>query len=135
MNQCESELVKPDELSSKKKCPLCSKTLSGAEETIETHVCNHNYTIVGNAESLPSVGNLRSSYFDEPLGSRRTQPQRNKTTRTTRRKAVDPCDLSLALALSESMQSANESARKQEEELLLTVQHFKSFNYLHLKLS
>ena len=42
--------------------------------------------------------------------------------RTTRRKqATDESDLSLALALSESLQSANESARRHEEDILLTV--------------
>lgn len=63
-------------------------------------------------ETLPNLRNLPSKDVKQ------SSP---KPRRTTRRRAVDPSDLSLALALSESLQSANESARKQEEELLLTV--------------
>ncbi len=127
-NSSESVSVNSEQLPSLSQCSLCSKTLSDLEE--ETHVCKFdhlNYDVTDDQTALLSAGDLQSKYFGEPLGSRRQQPQRSKITerRTTRRRAADPCDLSLALALSESLQSANESARQKEEELLLTVNHFK----------
>lgn len=59
--------------------------------------------------------------------------KRSSVKRSSRRKAIDPSDLSLALALSESIQLANECARKKEEELLLNVIIF-SFNLLFERL-
>lgn len=122
----ESVSVNSEQLSSSSQCSLCSKTLSDLEE--ETHVCQLDHQNYDDQKTLLSAGDLQSKYFGEPLGSRRQQPHRSKVTerRTTRRRAADPCDLSLALALSESLQSANESARQKEEELLLTVNHSKS---------
>jgi len=73
---------------------------------------------------------LESAKLSEQLSPRLPQLQRRKPTekRPTRRKAVDPSDLSLAIALSESLHSANENARQLEEELLLTVKE----NLLHI---
>lgn len=69
-------------------------------------------------------GVLESVKVSEQLSPRLLQRRKPAEKRPTRRKAVDPSDLSLAIALSESLQSANENARQLEEELLLTVKTF-----------
>ena len=51
----------------------------------------------------------------------RPQESTGKKVRRPRKKAADESDLSLAIALSESLMSANETARKKEEELLVQV--------------
>ena len=60
---------------------------------------------------------------DEQPSSSKSKPQESteKKPRKPRKKAADESDLSLAIALSESLASANETARRKEEELLIKV--------------
>lgn len=73
---------------------------------------------------INTIGSVAKENLTHPLPPKSLQLKSNKPSdkrRTRRKQAADECDLSLALAISESIQLANESARMQEEEILLAV--------------
>ena len=101
-----------------------SALLLSAPEKNDAHVSCEYINPSEKPQLLEHGRDLQSVQVSEQLLSPRLpQLQRRKPAekRPTRRKAVDPSDLSLAIALSESLQSANENARQLEEDLLLTV--------------
>lgn len=120
----ESESVITEESSFRFQCPQCNQTLFSASEKCES--CSSCKTSVVSDGRKAWAGDCQSEQVNEPLSPKQPdkQLQRRITAvkRPVRRKVVDPSDLSLAIALSESLQSANENARKLEEELLITVQ-------------
>lgn len=106
-------------------CPLCAKTFKSAELK-ERHVSKCAKSKKVDDKTLLAAEELQERQMAERLSmglpvalssnAETRRPRRNYT-----HKAVDPSDLSLAIAMSESLMSANEEARRKEEELLLTV--------------
>lgn len=103
-------------------CPQCKKTVfSVSEKSERCSFCKHSAL----SESRGALFEDRQhEQLIEPLSPKLPDKQLKRRIpaekRPVRRKAADPSDLSLAIALSESLQSANENARKLEEELLIT---------------
>ncbi|XP_057376260.1 uncharacterized protein LOC130697377 [Daphnia carinata] len=121
LSASESELVKTEESKVRFQCPQCNETLSGASEKSEPcSFCVHSALSSGRGVLFGD----QHEQLSEPLSPRPSDKQLKRRMpaekRSVRRKAADPSDLSLAIALSESLQSANENARKLEEELLIT---------------
>lgn len=117
-----SELVKTEESQVGFQCPQCNKTVfSVSEKSERCSFCKHSAL----SESIGALFEDRQhEQLIEPLSPKLPDKQLKRRIptekRPVRRKAADPSDLSLAIALSESLQSANENARKLEEELLIT---------------
>lgn len=109
--------------------------------------CSASYEVIGSNPTQPTVceeflSTARSfqdkehTHLSSPILLQAQIKRVSEKRRGNRKRVADPSDLSLALALSESLQSANEMARKYEEELLLTVlnfyEHFLLIFYLNI---
>ncbi|KAI9561735.1 hypothetical protein GHT06_012696 [Daphnia sinensis] len=122
LTDSESELVKVEESQVKFQCPQCNKTVFSASEKSEPcSFCKHSSSSDGRGALCEDRQN---EHLSEPLPPKPPDKQLKRRIpaekRSIRRKQADPSDLSLAIALSESLQSANEDARKLEEELLIS---------------
>ena len=104
-------------------CPLCARSFSTLEQK-ERHVSKCAQSQNVDLKTLSAAEELQERQMAErlSLGLPSVAPVLTKT-KTSRRRAIDPssADLSLAIALSESLQSAAESERRKEEEMLLSV--------------
>ena len=79
--------------------------------------------VIEKVEATTSVSEAKDKGTVDEKPLKRPKPLENadKKVRRPRKKAVDESDLSLAIALSESLVSANENARRKEEEILMKV--------------
>jgi len=107
-------------------CPLCTRTFNNLEQK-ERHVSKCAQSQNVDPKTLSAAEEMQERQMAErlSLGLPPVAPALNKT-KSSRRRAIDPlsADLSLAIALSESLQSAAESERRKEEEMLLAVIFF-----------
>jgi len=108
-------------------CPLCSRTFQSVELK-DKHVpkCAQSKNV--DDKTLQAAKELQDRQIAERISLGLPLAPARKTSERTRyrngsNRVVDPSDLSLAIAMSESLLSANEEARRKEEELLITVGH------------
>ena len=102
-------------------CPICGSGFNTSDKK-EKHVAK-----CAKAKKLDKDGLLRAEELQERQIAERLSlglepvPAKKSSERRPRSKKADPTDLSMALALSESLETAKEVARRKEEEILLMV--------------
>ena len=113
-------------------CPLCGRNFSDSEKK-DKHVgkCAQSKNV--NQKTIQRAEELLDRQIAERISlGLDAVPGKKITERRLRTKKADPSDISLALALSESLQTANEVARRNEEELLLQVSSNANSLYHHM---
>lgn len=106
-------------------CPLCSRTFSTLDQK-ERHITKCAKSQNVDPKTLSAAEELQERQMAERLSLGLAPIAAVPKPKTNRRRAIgggSSADLSLAIALSESLQSAAESERRKEEEMLLSVIH------------
>lgn len=105
-------------------CPLCGRSFKNPEQK-DRHVAKCAQSKNVNEKTLLAAEELQKRQIAErlSLGLPPCNVMKSAERRPRRcgNREIDPSDLSLAIAMSESLQSASEDARRKEEELLITV--------------
>jgi len=98
-----------------------TKVVPAAKLLIAASQLPESCDVIEKVEATTSVSEAKDKGTVDEKPLKRPKPLENadKKVRRPRKKAVDESDLSLAIALSESLVSANENARRKEEEILM----------------
>lgn len=102
-------------------CPICGSQFNSCDKK-DKHVAKCAKSKKLDKDALLRAEELQERQIAERLSlGLEPIPAKKITERRPRNKKTNPCDLSMALALSESLETAKEVARRKEEEILIMV--------------